>query len=88
MSYGEDVITTFESLYRQLGRATAGLLIASIAFFALTLGCALLGFSHAATSLRSAAFSVSYIFVVLLALFLISSLVAAIIRRLDKPRTL
>ena len=81
-----EMITTFETYYRQLGRATIALLITSLAFFGLTLFCAILGFSHAAASLRGAALSVSSIFIVLLALFLISSLVAAFTRWLDRAQ--
>jgi hypothetical protein len=79
-----EMITTFGTYYRQLGRATIALLITSLAFFGLTLFCAILGFSHAAASLRGAALSVSSIFIVLLTLFLISSLVAAFTRWLDR----
>jgi len=76
--------STFEKLYRGLGRVTFGTLLTALTMYGLTLICALLGFSHAAASFGPAAASVAYVFVALLIVFLISSIVAAVIRWLDR----
>lgn len=76
--------TTFDKLYGQLGRATFGLLVAALGIYGLMLLCALLGFSHAVASLGGVAASVAYVFVALLGLFLVASVVAAVIRWLDR----
>jgi len=78
--------TTFDRLYRQLGRVTFGMLIAALSIYGLTLLCALLGFSRAVASLGGVAASVAYVFVVLLSLFLVASVVAAVIRWLDRRK--
>jgi len=75
---------TFDKLYRQLGRVTFGLLIATLASFGITLLFALLGFSHSAASFRGVAASLAYVCVALLGLFLVASVVAAVIRWLDR----
>jgi hypothetical protein len=75
---------TFDRLYRQLARATFGLLLAALTLYGITLSCALLGFSHAAGSLGGVAASLAYVFGVLLSLFLVASVVAAVIRWFDR----
>ena len=75
---------TFDKLYRQLGRATFGLLVATITSFGITLLCALLGLSRAVASLNGVSLSVASVFIVLLSLFLVASLVGAVIRWLDR----
>jgi hypothetical protein len=75
---------TFEKLYSQLGRVTLGLLFVTLAVYGISLVCALLGSSHAVASLGGVAASLAYVFFVLFSLFLISSVVAAVIRWLDR----
>ena len=74
----------FERLYRQVGYATTFLLFGALGCFGLTLLCALLGFPHAVASFRGVATALAYAFVALLILFLASSVVAAVIRWLDR----
>ena len=75
---------TFDRLYRQLGRVTWGALVGALSIFGLTLLCALLGFSHAVVSLRGVAASIAIVFCALFSVFLIASVVAAVIRWLDR----
>ncbi len=72
--------TTFDTLYRQLGRATFGLLLATLASYGLTLACALLGLSQAVTSFRGVTASLAYVSIGLLAVFLAASILVAFIR--------
>ena len=74
----------FEKLYRQVGRCTVGLLLAALAFYGVTLVCALLGLRHAATSFGGIAGSLAIAFVILFVVFLMASVVAAIIRWFDR----
>jgi len=76
--------TTFDRLYRQLGRVTFGVLIAALTFLGLALLFAMLGLPHVVDSCRGVAFSLAYVFAVLFSLFLVTSLVAALIRWLDR----
>jgi len=80
--------TTFDTLYRQLGRTTLGLLLATLSVYGLTLLCALLGFADAVISLRGVAGSLAYVFAALLSLFLVSSVVAAVIRWIERRNQL
>jgi hypothetical protein len=75
---------TFERLYRQVGRVTFGVLLATLTIYGLMLLCGLLGFSHAVASLGGAAASLAFVFVALFGLFLVASVVAAVIRWLDR----
>jgi hypothetical protein len=75
---------TFEKLYRMLGRVTAGLLIAALAIFGLALCLALLGLRHPAESFDQVAKTLTFLFAGMLGLFLVTSLVAAIVRWLDR----
>ena len=75
---------TFERLYRQVGRVTLGILLATLAIYGLMLIFALLGFSHAVASLGGAAASLALVFIVLFGLFLAASIVAAALRWLDR----
>jgi hypothetical protein len=75
---------TFDKLYRQVGRVTFGLLLATLAFYGITLLSALLGFANAAASFGGAAASLAYAFIALFGLFLAASIVAAVIRWLDR----
>jgi sterol desaturase/sphingolipid hydroxylase (fatty acid hydroxylase superfamily) len=74
---------TFDKLYRQLGKATTVVLFVALTFFGLALAFALLGFPHAVVSFRGGALSAAYVFLVLFALFLVASLVALAVRRVD-----
>jgi hypothetical protein len=76
--------TTFERLYRLLGRTTVGVLLAGLAFFGLALLSALLGFSPGAASFSGVAASLAYVFGALFSLFLMMSLIWAVIRWLDR----
>jgi hypothetical protein len=76
--------TTFDQFHHQLGRATRTVLILTLVLFGLTLGFALLGFPHVVDSLRNATLSVAVVFGVLFALFLLASLVGAVIRWIDR----
>ena len=75
---------TSERLYGQLGRATYGMLIAALSVLVLTVVCALLGLPQAVISFREVAISLAYAFVALLTVFLVSSLVMALIRWMDR----
>ena len=77
---------TFEKLYRTLGRVTAGLLIAALAIFCLALCLALLGLRHPAESFGQVAKTLTFVFAGMLGLFLVTSLVAATVRWLDRRR--
>ena len=76
--------TTFDRLYRQLGRVTLGVLLAALATYGIMLLCAVLGFSNAVASLGGVAASLAYVFIVLFGLFLVGSVVAAVIRWIDR----
>ena len=75
---------TFERLYSQVGRVTFGMLLGTLTVYGIMLVCALLGFSHAVASLGGVAASLAYVFIILLGLFLVSSVVAAVIRWVDR----
>jgi ABC-type polysaccharide/polyol phosphate export permease len=79
---------TFDRLSSQLRRATFGMFWATLFVFAVTLLCALLGLSHAVATFRGVTASLAYVFVGLLSVFLIGSLVAAIIRWVDRRNQL
>ena len=75
---------TFGRLYSQVGRVTFGMLLGTLTVYGIMLVCALLGFSHAVASLGGVAASLAYVFIILLGLFLVSSVVAAVIRWVDR----
>jgi hypothetical protein len=81
------MMATFEFFYRQLARATVTVLFAALAFLGLTLLCALLGFSHAVVSFRGVSVVLGYVFGGMLAVFLLTSLVGALVRFLDRRST-
>ena len=60
------------------------MLLVALAFFALSLLFALLGFSHVVASFGGVALATAYVFVALLGLFLVTSIVAAVVRLLDR----
>ena len=74
----------FPASYRQVGRVTLGILLATLAMYGLMLIFALLGFSHAVASLGGVAASLAFVFIVLFGLFLVASIVAAALRWLDR----
>jgi hypothetical protein len=75
---------TFDKLYRHLGRVTFGMLLAALFLYGSTLVCALLGFGHFAASFGGVSASLAYVFIALLGLFLVASVVAAVIRWIDR----
>ncbi len=75
---------TFERLCRTLGRVAVGLLIAALASFGLAMCLALLGLRPPAESFSQIAKAITFLFVGMLGLFLITSLVAATVRWLDR----
>lgn len=77
--------TTFDALYRQLGRATFGLLMATFASYGITLLFAVLGLSRGVISFRGVTASLAYASVALLAVFLVASVASAFIRWVDRP---
>lgn len=81
---GPGLNPTFDKLYRQLGLATFWALVAGLTLFGLALLCALLGLPHAVASLTSVAASVAVVFAALLGVFLVGSVVAAVIRWIDR----
>jgi hypothetical protein len=84
MKRNDTMNPTFERLYRQVGRVTFGVLLAALIVYGLMLVCALLGFSHTVASLGGMAASLAYVFVALFGLFLVASVVAAVIRWFDR----
>ena len=74
---------TFDKLHRSLGRATAGLLIVTLAFYGVAMAFALVGFQHPAESLSQASLAFALVFLGLFVVFVVSSLVAGILRWLD-----
>ena len=76
--------TTFDRLYRQLGRVTIGVLLAALTIYGSMLVCAVLGFSRAVASLGGIATSIAFVFCILFGLFLMASVAAAVIRWLDR----
>lgn len=78
----------FDTLCRQLGRATFGLLFATLSFYGITLLCAVLGFRHSAGSFGGVAASLAYVLIVLFGLFLMASVLAAVVRWIDRRNQL
>lgn len=75
---------TFDHYYRQLGKATIGLLLGTLCSLGLTVLLALLGLPDAAISFRGVTASLAYAFAALLAAFLVASIVASLVRWLDR----
>lgn len=80
-------MATFEYFYRELGRATVMVLYAALGFLGLSLLCAVLGFSQAVSSFNGVTLVLGYVFGGLLAVFLLTSLVGALVRFLDRRST-
>ena len=70
---------TFDYLYRKLTQATVATLMASLALFGLTLLCAVLGFRTLVATLNSVTLAVAFVFGSLFVLFLLTSLVRALV---------
>ena len=75
---------SFDRLHRTLGRTTVGVLFAVLAFYGIAMAFALLGISHVAESLNQAGLASAIIFGALFVVFVVSSLVAAILRWLER----
>jgi len=73
---------TFTRMHRHLGQTLAWVLYAALATFSLALIGALLGLPRMVVSFRGAAASLAAVFLGLFVLFLLSTLTAAILRRL------
>jgi hypothetical protein len=78
------MLESFEFFYRQLSRATVAVLFITLASLGVTLVCALLGFSHAVASLNSVTVVLAYVFGGMLAVFLLTALVWALVRFLHR----
>ena len=74
---------SFQYFHRQLSRATVTVLAITLSLLGLAVLFALLGLPQAVISFRQASFSVAFMFAVMLALFLTSSLAAGVLRWLD-----
>jgi hypothetical protein len=73
---------TFTRMHRHLGQTLAWVLYGALATYGLALIGALLGLPHMVVSFRGAAASLAAVFLGLFVLFLLSTLIAAILRRL------
>jgi hypothetical protein len=78
------MLGSLEFFYRQLSRATAAVLFITLASLGVTLVCALLGFPDAVVSFRSITVVLAYVFGGMLAIFLLTALVWAFARLLDR----
>jgi hypothetical protein len=76
----------FTRMHRQLGKAVVWTLYGTLATYALAFIGALLGSSRMVESFRSVFLSVAIVFVLLFVLFLLSTLAAAILRRLTRVK--
>ncbi len=76
--------TNFESLYRQLGRVTVVVLMIGLVCLGLAHSLTLFGFPNAAAGISGAASLFQYVFILLLGLFLITSVIAAFLRWHDR----
>ena len=72
---------TFNKMHGQLGRAVIWVLYGALATFGLALIGALLGLPQMVVSFRGAAASLGIVFVGLFALFVVSALTSAVLRR-------
>jgi hypothetical protein len=75
---------SFEYFHRQLSRATVAVLAIALSLLGLAVLFALLGLPQAVVSFRQASFSVAFVFAVMFALFLTSSVAAGVLRWLDR----
>jgi hypothetical protein len=81
---GEKMLGSLEFFYRQLSRATVAILYVTLAFFCVTLVFALLGLPDAVVSFRSATVVLASVFGGMLAIFLLTALVWALVRFLNR----
>lgn len=70
---------TFDYFYRKLTQATVAALFAALGLFLLAVVCAVLGFANAVATFNGVALAVAYVFGALLVVFLLTSLVRAVI---------
>ena len=75
---------TFEKLYGQLGRVTGLFLIAAAVGFLITLALAVLGLTQAVQTFNGVSSALGFAFVLCLAVFLMASVAAAVIRWIDR----
>ncbi len=73
---------SFTRMHRRLGQSLAWVLYGALVTYGLALIGALLGLPHMVVSFRGAAASLAAVFLGLLVLFLLSTLTAALLRRL------
>ena len=69
----------FDYFYRKLTQTTLGALFSTLGLFVLTLVCAALGFANAVTTFNGITLALAYAFGILLAVFLLTSLVRALV---------
>ena len=77
------MLGSYEIFYRQLSRATAAVLFITLASIGVTLVCALLGLSNAVVSLNGVTLALASVFGGMLAVFLLTALVWALVRFLN-----
>lgn len=70
---------TFDYFYRKLAQATVAVLFSTLGLFVVSLACAVLGLAHAVSTFSGVTFALAYVFGALLLVFLVSSLVRALI---------
>ncbi|HUQ68687.1 MAG TPA: hypothetical protein VM165_04140 [Planctomycetaceae bacterium] len=80
------MIETMEKLYRTLGRVTVVALFTFLAAFGAAMFFAVLGIRQPAESLGQVATAIALLFAGLLGLFLLTALVAAVVRWLNRRR--
>jgi hypothetical protein len=78
------MLGSLEFFYRQLSRATVAVLFITLVSFGVTLVCALLGLSNAVVSFRGVTVVLAYVFGGMLAVFLLTALVWALVRFLNR----
>jgi hypothetical protein len=72
-------VETFDYFYRKLTHTTAGALLLTSGVFLLALLCAVLGLSSSVATLNAVTLALAYAFGVLLIVFLVTSLVRAMV---------
>ena len=74
---------TFDYFYRKLSRATVAFLFAALGLFLTTLLFAVMGFAHVVSTLNGVTLAMTYVFGMLLVVFLLTSLVRALVSFLN-----
>ena len=70
---------TFDYFYRKLTQATVAALFAALGLFLFTLLCAVLGFANAVATFNGVTLALASVFGILLGVFLLTSLVRALV---------